>query len=321
MAECERQTAEQVTLCCRRSIPPDIMLRGALAGKASLVARLLMGGLLLAASLLTAQQLMLLPGRGHVSALDLFRLVVMAGEFLLALWLFSGKRQVISLRVGSACFGCFVLITLWDIFHGIDDCGCFGKWAVGPKVTYWIDWFALSLGMWALRTQREPAVALSTRRGWLAIPAVLCVSFLLFYSAVFTWRVTSHDPTLWLGKPWPPPKTVKVSADLSAGRWVVFLYHSWCGHCLSLVADYAEWDRVWKLQGRKVRVALIDATPDSGIEKTWSTPGLVEGSFETISLYRNDPMVVVLDGGRIVAVHEGWDHLDWDKPPFAKWIE
>lgn len=133
--------------------------------------------------------------------------------------------------------------------------------------------------------------------------------------------VADSNPEHWIGRPWPPAGSISVPAVLSEGRWVILLYHNSCGRCHAAAAEYAELARTWQSQRRNIRVALIDADPDVGIEKHWSRSGLIEGSLENPGLYRTATLVVVLVNGRVVAVQENWEEIDWNSAPYSKWIE
>jgi len=274
------------------------------------------GALLLIAALLKAQQL-LTEQSGSDSA-TLFWLGVAGGELLLALWLVSGKWPALSLRIGLICFACFAAVSLWKISQGIENCGCFGKLNTSPKLSYWIDWLALALGVWSLGTERAASSVGHLRRSKLLFPALLLLAIAFYYTGLSLARNSDTNPGRWVGRPWPPTGTVSAPSALSEGSWVVILYRSSCGHCQAAAAEYAELARVWQSQNRKIRVALLDADPESGIEKPWSRLGLLEGALEQPGLYRADPVVIVLVAGRIVAVQEGWGSIDWDSPPYSK---
>jgi len=133
--------------------------------------------------------------------------------------------------------------------------------------------------------------------------------------------ITNSNPEDWINRPWPPAGSISVPAALSEGRWVILLYHNSCGRCHAAAAEYADLAETWQSQRRNIRVALIDADPDIGIEKPWSRPGLIEGTLENPGLYRTATLVVVLVNGRVVAVQENWGEIDWNSAPYSQWIE
>jgi len=273
--------------------------------------RWLLGGLLLTAALLKGQQ-------GIAEAGASLSLVVPAGELFLSLWLISGRLPVLSLRIASLCFVCFALISAWKISNGTELCGCFGRWEVSPKLSYWIDWIALWLALWALGKEKQSR---PRRFGFVLPSALVACSLALFIAGLALWRNAEANPALPPGRLWPPAGAVTLPADLSSGRWVVLLYRSSCGRCLGTANEYADLARRWQSEGRKIRVALIDGDPGAGMETPLFRAGPVEGTLEQAGLLRSAPVVLVLDGGRVLASQEGWEGVDWNCLPYSKWIE
>ena len=247
--------------------------------------RWLFGLILLTAAILKLQDWIEWP---RETALTASSLVVPAGagaEILLALWLFFGLLRRHSLLVATGAFGCFAIVSLWKIAHGIEICGCFGKWHTSPKATYWLDAAAFCLGLWALRSPwARPASEEKgiLRAGWIfrfLLPGILVLSLGFYEVALVRGRNMAFPSGSWLGASWPPVGAVDVAADLSRGRWIVLIYDSSCGHCRSRAADYAEMDQDFQAHGVRTRVALIDA--DAG---------------------------------------QGWEPIDWNTAPYSEWI-
>jgi len=293
--------------------------RGAPSQLPSRATRLFWGVLLLCAALLKSQQLLTEQGAADLAAL--FWSGVAGGELLLALWLLSGKGATLSLRIGLACFACFAMVSLWKISQGVENCGCFGRLNTSPKLSYWMDWFSLALGLWSLGAEYVPLPVGSFWHSKRWFPALLLFSITFYAAGLALARQADASLEHWVGRTWPRPGMVSVPSPLSEGSWVVLLYRSSCGHCQATAAEYAELARIWQSQNRKIRVALMDADRESGIEKQWSRPDLVEGTLEQPGFYRTAPIVIVLVTGRIVAVQEGWGSIDWSSPPYSQWIK
>ncbi len=288
--------------------------------------RSVFGLILLIAALLKLQYWFEGPREAAFTAYSLFVPGVAGAETLMALWLFTGIWPRGSLLVATGAFGCFAGVSLWKIFHGVEVCGCFGKWSPSPKVIYWIDVAAFCFGIRALRLSfaRTGSAGEGTPGGSrifrLLLPGTLALSLGFYGVALVHGRTIEATPERWLDGPWPPPGALNVPADLGRGRWIVLIYGSACGHCQSMAADYADMDHDWQSHGKKTRVALIDADADQGLEKPWARPGLIEGSLLQPDQYRNTPIVLLVVDGRVRAVREGWDEIDWSIPPYSGWI-
>ncbi|HEX4083472.1 MAG TPA: protein disulfide isomerase family protein [Chthoniobacteraceae bacterium] len=150
---------------------------------------------------------------------------------------------------------------------------------------------------------------------------ILLLCLILPLAAVTRGADASVDPQLmrWIGKPWPPAGAVTPDTSLGKGRWVVLIYDPSCGHCQSMAADYADLAHTWKAHDRLIRVALIDADPDSSIRKDWPENDVLAAILNS-GTELPVPVVLILDAGKIVAAREGWEPIDWGSPSFARWI-
>lgn len=264
---------------------------------------------ILAAILLTAALMKLLQG----GAFHYFRHTVDAlpwAEMVLSLWLISGIRSVWSLGVASAVFFSFCIVTLWLVVEGRSDCGCFGDVSVSPKVTYWIDLAAFSAAIGALGLARFR----------IHFAAVLLAGAALYLVALAYAGHHETNPKIEVGTTWPLAGAVDCSADLSKGRWIVLIYSTECGRCLSLAADYARDGSEWAVQGKKTRLALLNADISGGAGDIPSSSSVVRGSLLQVDLYRHTPILLLLDQGRVLAIQEGWGTIDWSHPPYSSWV-
>ena len=157
------------------------------------------------------------------------------------------------------------------------------------------------------------------RSAW---PGLLAGGLLLVAAVLYTMELTHTQavkmhPGQWVGQTWPAPGAIEASADFRAGRWVVLLYSAGCGRCRATADDYADLAQLWRSEGREVGVALISTDPKTA---PLSMPGVETGRFYVAQPYGKPPVVLVVVDGKIVAVHEGRNQVDWSAPPFASWL-
>ena len=243
-------------------------------------------------------------------------------ELVWALWLGSGKRPKGALAMTAAGFFGFSFYTLYKIYQGETNCGCFGAWEVSPKVTYWVDIGAFLVAVVAAFASRPLAGA---RTGWwlrwrlgLLLSGTLLGAAALYIVALTHAPAVELPPGQWVGQTWPAPGTIETAADFRSGRWVVLLYKAGCGRCRATAEDYADLAQLWRSEGRELSVALISTDPE--IAPAVSVTEVVTGRFYEPQVYGTPPVVLVVVDGEIVGVHEGRGRLDWSVPPFASWL-
>lgn len=215
-----------------------------------------------------------------------FLWLALAGcELLLAVWLMIGLWPILSLRITAVCFLCFAVISFWKISQGIQSCGCFGNLEISPEGSYWIDVGAFLLGCWSLRLEQKTLPIGGSWRFNLIFVVWLIIALGFYGTGLVLARNTDADPSHWIGWSWPPAGAVNIPADLSQGRWVVLLYDSSCGHCRVKADDYAAQADLWQSQGKKIRVALVDAGREAPVTQTSSDSDLVRGALQNPKLY------------------------------------
>lgn len=238
------------------------------------------------------------------------RVAIPSMEILLALWLLSGVRLAWSLSAATALFVIFTLLTLWKVAHGVADCGCFGNWSPSPKVTYWIDVAMLTAAI----------AALHPRQRIILLPVILLASGLLYSGALYLRRISTPAATMVVGHSWPPPGMVDSQEDLSKGRWIVLIHGSECARCRDLADEYARDADHWASLGRRTRLALLDVdrADDQVVPAASST--VVKGTILHDDIYRHAPILLLLDEGKILAMEEGWQAVDWSDSTHSSWI-
>jgi hypothetical protein len=143
-----------------RVVPPAP--RG--AGWGVLFVRVALGALLLTAAGLKAHGLMVDPfsedsffssPRLHLATIEL--------EVLLALWLFSGWAMGTAWLIAFAFFASSGSISLYLALDGQSSCGCFGRIAVNPWWTFFLDMTAMA-GLVAWRPARVSEIVAGTAK-------------------------------------------------------------------------------------------------------------------------------------------------------------
>jgi len=236
---------------------------------------------------------------------------LVAFEIFLGVWILSGMSPDASLLVVTGTFGIFAAVSLWKIAHGYRDCGCFGTWSLSPFVTYWIDIAAFGAGVFLFE---------GTRKRGRVMPLVLLFATGLFAAALHVEKHAILNPGIGIDSEWPPTEVVDLPSDIFQGRWIVLIYQSSCGHCRIMASNFAAQEQLWQSQGKKVRLALIDANPDPSQEKPWSRPGLIQGRLLPSEFFHETPIVLLVVGGRVRAVREGWGEIDWNSAPYSGWV-
>jgi hypothetical protein len=262
--------------------------------------------LLLAAAGLKLTDVFLHTGNGNRP----WHLVLGAGEILLGLWLLSGRRREWSLCATAAVFFCFGIVTLRMIEHGATDCGCFGPLSLSPRTTYWIDITALLMALSALKVIRFRVL----------LPLILLPGVVLYFGTRSLAQPLHPISKIGVGQSWPSEKAIECPADLSKGRWVVLIHGSDCVRCQSMAEDYAREASRWGVQGKRTRLALLDAD-QSGSPANPSFPQIVRGSLLSAGLYDHTPILLLLDQGKVLRVEEGWGVVDWSDPAHGSWIQ
>ena len=267
----------------------------------SLLTRWLLGVLLLTALILKLEQLV----EGGGWSRRWIEEGVIGGEAVWALWLFRGKWTRLGLCLSVIGFLCFAGASWWKLSKGITGCGCFGRWDLSPKVSFWIDWAAVVLLGWSYGMEfSEPK---RRHRFWLSAAVLsLLVAIGFYQTALFFGRNSEVDPQDWIGHSWPPIEDPRFSVDLASGNWVVLVYDSSCHHCMTLAEDYLEQAKTWRAEGRQVELSLIDIASSPDAERTPDALTRTKRSEEQNRIFKPIPAVLLVKNGRILAVQEGW---------------
>jgi hypothetical protein len=183
-----------------------------------------------------------------------------------------------------ALFASFAGISLLRALAGLESCGCFGAIRVNPWVTLAID-VAILGGLWLGRRRffaEAKASGLPPTRGWIVACVVMAVGSLGMLTANRPERLMASTPLLddeglvilepseWIGKPFPLVPYLEPKVDLSAGRWIVVLYHHDCPKCHEALPEY---ERLARETGssRADGILAVEVPPFGPKERVGST--------------------------------------------------
>ena len=203
-------------------------------------------------------------------------------ELFIAAWLLSGFRPQWCRRVCVVTFSGFAGFSLSLVLSAAPSCGCFGQVRVSP-------WMALTLDMILvlLLWLGKPSLA-SANWGWRASlsgtwgsSASLCIASatamlgLCMFAVVTVISVAGSryakpfahqrpdvlEPGTWVGERFPLLEYIDIGEVLSAGSWVLVLYHHDCPKCAEAMPEYQRMGEELRDTGQATRVALIEVPP------------------------------------------------------------
>lgn len=281
---------------------------------------LVLAAVLLAAALLKAHEL----STGPVLAIDLLHrrstlaLVVLL-QFWLALWLICGVLPRAAWVAAVTCFTLLGAVAFGTLLSGTGDCGCFGALRVHPALTFALDLGALAALMW----WRPPAPA----RPWghAGRRALACAVVGVLVAIPGAWlmagrashrgqgaarsRIGAVLPA-WVGSAFPLVEHTDIAGRLSAGRWIVLLYHHRCPRCRRALPRYEQLAGANAADPEAAGVALIQLPPFEP-EPTGSAAGsgqAVRGRLADDRAWTfPTPLEVRIDNGVVTAVERPLD--------------
>jgi hypothetical protein len=254
------------------------------------------GALLCALVLLAAAGLKAHGGRSH--SLPVWTWAAIVAEWVVALWLLAGWTPRRVRAVVLVLFAVFVGVSIWRWRQGL-DCGCFGALSLHPGWTIALDVSLLVLLAWARPAPgpvwRVPRLAAAVLLG-LAVPI-----------GVLTWPITpAHQATVpggavvdltdtsqLVGRPTVLVDYVKGAGNLRRGRHDILIANTQCGRC---------WSAIEACRGRGVVLVDLLGALDPTDE---SYAGFRLGELaEDLELHVTPPLLLTVEDGRIVDVHE-----------------
>lgn len=253
-----------------------------------------------------------------------FMTAAVSFEALLGLWLIGGVWSRQAGRIALVLFGLFAALSLLKGLKGAGSCGCFGRVAVNPWITFGVDLAALPAA-WTITRYSQCS---RPRYLWKRLAAMALLSVVVGMPGLY--RMLSYDeerpdqelvildPAQWVGRSWPLMRYADVAPQLAKGDWIVLLYSYPCGHCFDTIREYAELADHWERRGGPARVALLntsDEAPPEGqrIEETAALQGKLDAPAQW---FIASPTLVLMRDGRVVTTAEGEDDCRWESGKF-----
>jgi hypothetical protein len=239
--------------------------------------------------------------------------VLIQSELLLALWLLIGGFNRARFICATTCFTLFAIVALYEAFHAMPSCGCFGNVKVPPAITAGFD-IAAVIALWL--TRKQPRNGSPSR--WritigataaLALSAALWIGFALKQTPAASTATGSSadlvilDPSAWVNKPFPLFDQIDGSAPLKSGRWLLLFYHYDCDDCRQAIPAYRA-----LAPGDAFRIAFIAMPP---LAPAGQDPVADSTDHAHLSLrpdhdwFATTPVVAALQDGRVLAAADG----------------
>jgi hypothetical protein len=291
---------------------------------ATLVTRVLVGGVLLLAAGLKVHELISTP---RIDGPVDFRaaageLALIIAECLLAGWLLSGQQWPAARILAMAWMTALCGVSLYKALSGAGSCGCFGRIEVNPWITVTLDVAALAALIFTTRGNYRDVLPLP-RVGLVASQMVLIGAVAMVLRSPIHARAASGseliDPAMWVNQqPWLLGERIDNWADVSYGKWVVLLYQPDCRECTTTRDNYEILAHQWASERSAVHVALVDTTGEG--DPDWETNS---AAFHGILHVPGDwnvptPTLVVLIDGKAMTVGQGFDECQWNDRAFPE---
>jgi len=237
-------------------------------------------------------------------------------EAMLAIWMLIGgfSPQRFYCVIGFFCVvACVALI---EVVHAAPTCGCFGKFAVSPRLTAIFDLVAIAL-LWLTRPQSDNArnrSPLQDRLAGAAAISLLVIVGVLFLNPSKAVSAAGWDPEAnlapasWINKPFPLFGAIDGSQELKIGRWLIVFYHFDCEECRQAVPAYLRLAAMKNGDSSQTRIAFVSMPPQAPLGYDL-VPKLATVRHFTLNPHREriteTPLVVSLQDGSVVGVSEG----------------
>lgn len=230
-------------------------------------------------------------------------------EFSLAVLLVLGVGPAATWRLTSLTFSALTGAALGLWILGFSSCGCFGRLSVHPFITFVMDIATLAFLAWGRPAgvfpdrASGPARAWHRPAGWCCANGLLCGLTTLVVGfgndlvvAADSERKLLADPSRWTGLEFPLLPHVDVAGRLREGRWKTVVFRRGCAHCETKLRELVD-----KSTDQAESVAILEVPPYAvGYKPDRS---FLYGRLRQGESWRlRTPLVVDLDGGRVVSV-------------------
>jgi len=289
----------------------------------------LTAAVLLAAAGLKAHQLMTQPTpEQDLLSSRWFLIPWIEVELALGLWLLTGLARRAAWGAAIACFGGFLLVTLYKALAGEASCGCFGVIEVNPWITFVLDLVILAALILfrpdfgtSQKTDHRRFRLTASASVFLAVGLPLAIMATTYKPAglakdgriLGNGRIVLLEPTQWMGSRCPLLTHIDISERLQKGRWTVVLYHHDCPHCEKRIPEFEReaHNRAGHIGNSKV--AMVELPPYAPPGKSLLSPhtscltGRVSNARDW---FVETPTILTLLNGVVVDAKEGDDNGD-----------
>lgn len=266
-----------------------------------------------------------------------FLITLVELELAFGLWLLAGFRPRETRWGAIVCLAAFAAVSLYRAISGADSCGCFGKIAVSPWLTFTLD-AAFLAALWGSRSKLAVRRAPGKNGDCAADASNECLRSMRFVAvcALYAvlgvpvgWAMASFDsarlsangrfnvdapavvlePQKWIGKPFPLSEDIDIGNQLATGRWTVVLYREDCLACQAAIDQYEALSEPSSGVLLNGSTAFVQVPPfskhGSGISKLRSA-GYVSGRLSAQRRwFVTTPTKIELNEGIVVAVLSG----------------
>ncbi|MFA6186414.1 MAG: MauE/DoxX family redox-associated membrane protein [Phycisphaerae bacterium] len=276
------------------------------------------GGFLIVASSLKINQMLTEPiiSKGFWESWE-FSLIQIPLELGLGIWLVCGLFRKAAWLLGTIAYFGFICVISFKALTGAESCGCFGAVHVKPWITLCLIDIPIFLMMVIFRPKGEKLLPPPWPKAayFLAIALPTFILLPTIEYTLITNKQTKPAAQDWLVKSaaeqktiWPLLKDIDISDKLSAGVWVVFMYHNDCPTCKEMLPKYLEMQKTLAGNEDAINFAFIEMPPyEVGeLQLIPSDANVTHGKLsDKQKWFYETPVVVVLNNGIVANAYEG----------------
>ncbi|MBX3432042.1 MAG: hypothetical protein KF847_01715 [Pirellulales bacterium] len=191
-------------------------------------------------------------------------------ELLVAVLLLFRFRLQTTLRGTVVLFIGFAIFSAYRVLAGAESCGCFGPVKIPPLATTALD-IIVVLAAWvaSYRTQDGQfnfSRAVRAMGVFGSLGALAAASFIWFIPSDASDNAIGEsgglvilEPETWIGEKPPIGMHLTPAVNLSAGTWIIVLYHHDCPDCQDALPKYERLAAATQADG--TRIVLVEVPP------------------------------------------------------------